>query len=59
MEYIQYFKFLSHSHRWWLSEEGHNFLLNNKDEKLIPQLPRRLISDAYICFYSSDVLHYR
>lgn len=45
--------------RWWLSEEGYNYLLNNKDDKMIPELPRRLLSDAYICFYSSEVFRYR
>lgn len=45
--------------RWWLSADGCSFLLNNKDDKMIPELPRRLVSDAYICFYSSEVLRYR
>ncbi|KPM04948.1 ubiquitin carboxyl-terminal hydrolase CYLD-like protein [Sarcoptes scabiei] len=45
--------------KWWLSKDAYNDLLTIKDEKLIPELPRRLFSDAYICFYSSDVNRYR
>ncbi|CAG2108713.1 unnamed protein product [Medioppia subpectinata] len=45
--------------RWWLSEEGTAFLLNTKDDKMLPEMPRRLFSDAYICWYASDVLRYR
>ena len=45
--------------RWWLGEEGTNFLLGTKDDKLLPEMPRRLLCDAYICWYASDVLRYR
>ncbi|XP_054164962.1 ubiquitin carboxyl-terminal hydrolase CYLD-like [Oppia nitens] len=45
--------------RWWLSEEGTTFLMNTKDDKMLPEMPRRLFSDAYICWYASDVLRYR
>lgn len=35
----------------WTSEGGISFLLNNKDDKLLPDMARRLICDAYLCFY--------
>lgn len=39
--------------RWWLSEEGTVFLLTTKDDKLLPEMARRLLCDAYMCFYQS------
>lgn len=39
--------------KWWLSEEGTNYLLTVKDDKLLPDLPRRLLCDAYMCLYQS------
>ncbi|XP_035214266.1 ubiquitin carboxyl-terminal hydrolase CYLD-like isoform X1 [Stegodyphus dumicola] len=46
--------------RWWLSEEGMNFLLSAKDDKVLPEITRRLLCDAYMCMYqSSDVMMYR
>ncbi len=45
--------------RWWLSDEGTAFLLSTKDDKMLPEMPRRLLCDAYICWYASDVLRYR
>lgn len=45
--------------RWWMNEDGQNFLQKNRDDKLIPELARRFFSDAYICFYSSEASLYR
>ncbi|XP_054720365.1 ubiquitin carboxyl-terminal hydrolase CYLD-like isoform X2 [Uloborus diversus] len=46
--------------RWWLSEEGMNFLLSNKEDKVLPEITRRLLCDAYMCMYQSpDVMMYR
>ncbi|KAG8198988.1 hypothetical protein JTE90_001788 [Oedothorax gibbosus] len=46
--------------RWWLSEEGMNFLLTAKDDKVLPEITRRLLCDAYMCMYQSpDVMMYR
>ncbi|KAF8781802.1 Ubiquitin carboxyl-terminal hydrolase CYLD like protein [Argiope bruennichi] len=46
--------------RWWLSEEGMNFLLSAKDDKVLPEITRRLLCDAYMCMYQSpDVMMYR
>ncbi|KAG1682123.1 Ubiquitin carboxyl-terminal hydrolase CYLD [Nymphon striatum] len=46
--------------KWWLSEEGFNFLLSTKDDKNLPEMPKRLLCDAYMCFYQSpDVMMYR
>jgi len=46
--------------KWWLSEEGTNYLLTIKDDKLLPEMPRRLLCDAYMCLYqSSDVNLYK
>lgn len=36
---------------FWTSENGVIYLLNNKDDKLLPEMARRLICDAYLCFY--------
>ncbi|RWS31794.1 Ubiquitin carboxyl-terminal hydrolase CYLD-like protein [Leptotrombidium deliense] len=46
--------------RWWLSEEGTAFLLTTKDDKVLPEMARRLLCDAYMCFYQSpDMMMYR
>ncbi|XP_076323351.1 ubiquitin carboxyl-terminal hydrolase CYLD-like [Tachypleus tridentatus] len=46
--------------RWWLSEEGMEFLMSNKDDKCLPEIARRLLCDAYMCMYQSpDVMMYR
>ncbi|CAG0920562.1 unnamed protein product [Notodromas monacha] len=46
-------------HRW-LSEERIHEILSVKDEKLLPEHARRLLCDAYLCFYQShDTLMYR
>jgi len=46
--------------RWWLSEEGNVFLLATKDDKVLPEMARRLLCDAYMCFYqSTDIMMYR
>lgn len=45
--------------KWWMNEDGQNFLQKNRDDKLIPELAKRFFSDAYICFYSSEASHYR
>ncbi|KAG9510501.1 Ubiquitin carboxyl-terminal hydrolase CYLD [Fragariocoptes setiger] len=45
---------------FWLSDKGIAYLLNNRDDKLLPEMSRRLICDAYMCFYqSSDLQLYR
>ncbi|XP_076333732.1 ubiquitin carboxyl-terminal hydrolase CYLD-like isoform X2 [Tachypleus tridentatus] len=45
---------------WWLSEEGKKFLLTAKDDKILPDIARRLLCDAYMCMYQSpDVMMYR
>jgi len=36
---------------YWTSESGAAYLLNNKDDKSLPEMARRLICDAYLCFY--------
>ncbi|RWS05782.1 Ubiquitin carboxyl-terminal hydrolase CYLD-like protein [Dinothrombium tinctorium] len=46
--------------RWWLSDEGTQFLLTTKDDKVLPEMARRLLCDAYMCFYQSpDMMMYR
>lgn len=46
--------------RWWLSEEGTVFLLTTKDDKVLPEMARRLLCDAYMCLYqSSELMMYR
>lgn len=46
--------------RWWLSEEGSVFLLTTRDDKVLPEMARRLLCDAYMCFYqSTDIMMYR
>jgi len=46
--------------RWWLSDEGNAFLLTTKDDKVLPEMTRRLLCDPYLCFYQSpDVMMYR
>ena len=39
--------------KWWLSDDGTNYLLTIKDDKLLPEMPRRLLCDAYMCLYQS------
>lgn len=36
---------------FWTSDKGTPYLLNHKDDKLLPEMARRLICDAYLCFY--------
>lgn len=36
---------------FWTSEKGVACLLNNRDDKLLPEMAKRLICDAYLCFY--------
>ncbi|XP_021004113.1 ubiquitin carboxyl-terminal hydrolase CYLD isoform X2 [Parasteatoda tepidariorum] len=46
--------------RWWLSEEGMNFLVSAKEDKVLPEITRRLLCDAYMCMYQSpDIMMYR
>lgn len=46
--------------RWWLSEEGTVFLLTTRDDKVLPEMARRLLCDAYMCFYqSTEIMMYR
>ncbi|XP_053203646.1 ubiquitin carboxyl-terminal hydrolase CYLD-like [Panonychus citri] len=46
--------------RWWLSDEGTALLLTTKDDKLLPEMTRRLLCDAYMCMYQSpDLMMYR
>lgn len=37
--------------QFWTSENGATYLFNHKDDKLLPEMARRLICDAYLCFY--------
>lgn len=41
---------------FWTSDNGTTYLLNNKDDKLLPEMARRLICDAYLCFYQYNEL---
>lgn len=36
---------------FWTSEQGRASLMSHTDDKLLPEMPRRLICDAYLCFY--------
>lgn len=36
---------------YWTSEKGVAHLLSHKDDKPLPEMARRLICDAYLCFY--------
>lgn len=36
---------------FWTTDKGIPYLLNHKDDKLLPEMARRLICDAYLCFY--------
>lgn len=45
---------------FWTSEKGVTYLLTHKDDKLLPERARRLICDAYLCFYQySGLTTYR
>lgn len=45
---------------FWTSDKGVNYLLNHRDDKLLPEMARRLICDAYLCFYQySGLTTYR
>lgn len=37
--------------QFWTSDRGATYLFNHKDDKLLPEMARRLICDAYLCFY--------
>lgn len=41
---------------FWTSDKGTSYLLNHKDDKLLPEMARRLICDAYLCFYQYNEL---
>ena len=41
---------------YWTSEDGISYLLNHKEDKLLPEMARRLICDAYLCFYRYEGL---
>lgn len=41
---------------FWTSDNGVSYLLNHKDDKLLPEMARRLICDAYLCFYQYNEL---
>ncbi|KAG7167890.1 Ubiquitin carboxyl-terminal hydrolase CYLD-like, partial [Homarus americanus] len=44
----------------WVGEEGSQMLHAVTDNKALPDLPRRLLCDAYMCFYQSPkVMMYR
>lgn len=46
--------------RWWLSDEGTEFLMTTKEDKMLPEIARRLLCDAYMCMYQSpEVMMYR
>lgn len=36
---------------YWTSDKGVAYLLSHKDDKPLPEMARRLICDAYLCFY--------
>lgn len=36
---------------FWTSDKGATYLLNNRDDKLLPEMAKRLVCDAYLCFY--------
>lgn len=36
---------------FWTSDKGVTYLLNHRDDKLLPEMARRIICDAYLCFY--------
>ena len=41
---------------FWTSDNGTSYLLNHKDDKLLPERARRMICDAYLCFYQYNGL---
>uniref|UniRef100_A0A6G1SE33 ubiquitinyl hydrolase 1 n=1 Tax=Aceria tosichella TaxID=561515 RepID=A0A6G1SE33_9ACAR len=41
---------------FWTSDNGVSYLLNHRDDKLLPEMARRLICDAYLCFYQYNEL---
>lgn len=41
---------------FWTSDKGCSYLLNHKDDKQLPEMARRLICDAYLCFYQYEPL---
>lgn len=41
---------------FWTSDGGVSYLLSHKDDKLLPDMARRLICDAYLCFYQYNGL---
>lgn len=41
---------------FWTSDNGATYLLNHRDDKLLPEMARRLICDAYLCFYQYNGL---
>ena len=44
----------------WLSDEGGLKLAGIKDDKCLPEHARRLLCDAYMCFYkSNEVMMYK
>lgn len=44
----------------WVGDEGSQMLHAVTDNKALPDLPRRLLCDAYMCFYQSPkVMMYR
>lgn len=44
----------------WLSDEGVESLKAQRDDKMLPTQAKRLICDAYMCFYQSpEVMMYQ
>lgn len=41
---------------FWTSDSGIAYLLEHRDDKLLPEMARRLICDAYLCFYQYNGL---
>lgn len=41
---------------FWTSDKGIAYLLEHKDDKLLPEMARRLICDANLCFYQYNEL---
>ena len=44
----------------WLAHDKHDKILATKDDKQIPEHARRVLCDAYMCFYQNpDVMMYK
>ena len=44
----------------WFSEQGHSEIMSFEEDKLLPELIRRLLCDSYMCMYQSvDTMMYK